>query len=170
MKRRTAKSKSLKGKQPFPRVEDETDERVVRSKEAVLAATHELLSEAGLGGVSVDAVSRRSKVAKTTIYRHWPTRTALSLDACSKMGTKPEVPDTGSLEGDITALAMGIAERLQTARWPSVLPSVIDAAERDPEIKKCTPKCTLEGLPHFGVSSSVLSDAATCRTITTHQL
>ena len=107
----------------------------MRSKEAVLAATHELLSEAGLGGVSVDAVSRRSKVAKTTIYQHWPTRTALLLDACSKMGTKPEVPDTGSLEGDLTALAMGIAERLQTARWPSVLPSVIDAAERDPEIK-----------------------------------
>src|SRR5437899_1011281 len=38
---------------------------------------NELLSEAGLGGVSVDAVSKRSGVAKTTIYRHWPSRTAL---------------------------------------------------------------------------------------------
>ncbi len=71
-----------------------------RSKEAVvaatLAATYELLSETGLGGVSVDEVSRRSGVAKTTIYRYWA--------------------------------------RLHAGRWSSVIPSVIDAAERDPEI------------------------------------
>src|SRR6266481_1217839 len=109
MRGKSAKPKSLKGKQPSSRVEEGIDERVIRSKEAVLAATHELLFEAGLGGVTVDEVSRRSKVAKTTIYRHWSTRTALLLDACSKMGTKSEVPDTGSLKGDITVLAMDIA-------------------------------------------------------------
>lgn len=107
-----------------------------RSKETVLKATYELLSETGLGGVSVDAVCRRSGVAKTTIYRHWPTREALVLDACSKLGTKPEAPDTGSLRGDLLALAQDLARRLTTARWPSVLPSIIDAAERDPEIAR----------------------------------
>ena len=117
-----------------PPGEEDTDERVRRSKEAVLKATYELLSETGLGGVSVDAVCRRSGVAKTTIYRHWPSRTALVLDACSKLGTNPPVPDTGSLRGDLSALALDVARRLKTARWPSVLPSIIDAAERDPEI------------------------------------
>jgi len=117
-----------------PSDDEDTDERVRRSKEAVLKATYELLSETGLGGVSVDAVCRRSGVAKTTIYRHWPSRTALVLDACSKLGTNPEVPDTGSLRGDLMALALDLARRLRTARWPSVLPSIIDAAERDPEI------------------------------------
>jgi AcrR family transcriptional regulator len=115
-------------------LDDDTDERVRRSKEAVLKATYELLSETGLGGVSVDAVCRRSGVAKTTIYRHWPSRTALVLEACSKLGTNPEVPDTGSLRGDLMALALDLARRLKTARWPTVLPSIIDAAERDPEI------------------------------------
>jgi AcrR family transcriptional regulator len=123
-----------KRKQPRESGRRPAGERVRRSKEAVLAATHQLLSEAGFGGVSVDAVSERSGVAKTTIYRHWPSRTALLLDACASMGTKPEAPDTGSLKGDVAALAAYVAGRLRSDRFASVLPSVIDAAERDPEI------------------------------------
>lgn len=111
-----------------------TDARVRKSKEAVLAATNQLLSESGLGGVSIEAVSRRSRVAKTTIYRHWPSRSALLLEACSKLGSRPEVPDTGSLKDDLTALAVRVAGRLRTERWACVLPSIIDAAERDAEI------------------------------------
>jgi len=80
---------------------------VRRSKEAVMAATYELLQETGLGGLTVDAVSERSGVAKTTIYRHWPTRSALVIDACSKLGTRREVPDTGSLAGDMAVLGKG---------------------------------------------------------------
>jgi AcrR family transcriptional regulator len=110
------------------------DHRVRRSKALVLKITSELLTETGLGGVSVEEVARRSGVAKTTIYRHWPTRSALLMEACSQIGTEQEVPDTGSFEGDITALLTHLAELLITARWSSVLPSVIDAAERDLEI------------------------------------
>jgi AcrR family transcriptional regulator len=110
------------------------DARVQRSKDAVLRATFELLMETGVSGVSVDEIARRSGVAKTTLYRHWPTRTALVLDACSRLSTRPEAPDTGSLKGDLTALTEEVASRLSTGRWSSVLPSVIDAAERDPEL------------------------------------
>jgi AcrR family transcriptional regulator len=123
-------------KQPVKLIPDETneDERVRRSKQTVLAATFQLLSETGLSGVSIDAVSRRSGVAKTTIYRHWPSRSALVLDACSKLKSKSEVPDTGSLKDDLALLAMNLASRLRSARWATVLPSIIDAAERDPEL------------------------------------
>jgi AcrR family transcriptional regulator len=113
----------------------ETDERVEKSKKAVLTATYELLAKSGLGGVSVDEVSRRSGVAKTTIYRHWPSREALLLDACSQLSTKPPVPDTGKLRTDLEALAVGAAIRLQQP-WSTVLPSIIDAAERDKELAK----------------------------------
>ncbi len=127
-------STPVKKKLPITSIHKETDERVLRSKEAVLAATNQLLSETGLGGVSIDAVSRRSRVAKTTIYRHWPSRSALLLEACSKLGSRPAVPDTGSLKGDLTALAMTVANRLRTERWATVLPSIVDAAEREPAI------------------------------------
>jgi AcrR family transcriptional regulator len=122
--------------QSLPSISDEPaeDERVRRSKQAVLTTTFQLLSESGLSGVSIDEVSRRSGVAKTTIYRHWPSRSALILDACSKLKPKAEAPDTGNLNGDLTALALNLASRLRSARWPTVLPSIIDAAERDPEL------------------------------------
>jgi AcrR family transcriptional regulator len=110
------------------------DDRVRRSKESVLRATSELLTESGLGGVSVEEVSRRSGVAKTTIYRHWATRADLVIDACSQISTKQDVPDTGSFEGDITAFLTSMATLLRTARWSSVVPSIIDAAERDPDM------------------------------------
>lgn len=125
---------NVKHGQPSPARGTASDARVQRSKEHVLKVTLELLTETGLGGVSVDEVSRRSGVAKTTIYRHWSTRSDLLIDACSQLSTQQEVPDTGSFEGDITALLTSIATLLRTARWSSVLPSIIDAAERDPDL------------------------------------
>lgn len=110
------------------------DERVRRSRATVLDATAEILFERGFAGASVDEISRRSGVAKTTIYRHWPTRTDLLRDACSKIGTPLQVPDTGRVETDVTTLMTTLARMLRSAKWTSVLPSVIDAAERDPEI------------------------------------
>ena len=112
-----------------------TDPRVVLSRERVLTATLDLLTEAGLGGLTFDEVAKRSGVAKTTIYRHWPNRNALIIDACLRMTDgDDEPPDTGSLEGDVRAILTNLAELLVTARWSSVLPSIVDAAERDPEI------------------------------------
>jgi len=111
-----------------------TDPRILRSKEAVLGETYRLLAESGIGGVSIDEVSRRSGVSKTTIYRHWPSRSALLLEACSTMGAPMETPDTGSLRADLTALVGELAEHLRTEHWAAVLPSIVDAAERDPEL------------------------------------
>jgi AcrR family transcriptional regulator len=112
-----------------------TDPRVVLSRERVLTATLDLLTEAGLGGLTVDEVAKRSGVAKTTIYRHWSNRNALIIDACLRMTDgDDEPPDTGSLEGDVKAVLTNLAELLVTARWSSILPSIVDAAERDPEI------------------------------------
>jgi AcrR family transcriptional regulator len=117
-----------------PETQEPLDARVERSKSAVHAATFQLMTETGVGGVSIDEVSRRSGVAKTTIYRHWPSRSALLLDACARLRQRTPAPDTGSLEGDVSALAGYLAEQLKTARWPTILPSIIDAAERDADL------------------------------------
>jgi AcrR family transcriptional regulator len=121
----------VKNKRPLKPAQPALDERILRSKKTVLEATHQLLLEAGLGGVSIDEVSKRSGVAKTTIYRHWPSRSALLLDACAKLSARPQAPDTGSLRGDLETLSLYIAAKLRTAPWATVLPSIIDAAERD---------------------------------------
>lgn len=111
-----------------------SEEQVLRSKDIVLKTTFQLLMENGLSGVSVDEVAKQSGVAKTTIYRHWPSRTELLLDACSKLGAKFDAPDTGSVRGDVMAIAAGIASRLRSKNYSSILPSLIDAAERDNRI------------------------------------
>jgi AcrR family transcriptional regulator len=87
-----------------------------------------------LAGFSIDELSRDCGVSKTTIYRHWPSRAALLIDACSRLGSAPEAPDTGTLRGDVQLLLTQLAEQLQDANWSSVYPAIIDAAERDPEI------------------------------------
>lgn len=112
---------------------EKVDGRVRRSRDRVLSTTFELLGESGVGGFTVDEVARRSGVAKTTIYRHWRSRETLVIDACSRISDDQEVPDTGSLEGDLTAILTNIGQLLWTARWSSVLPSIVDVAERDPE-------------------------------------
>lgn len=110
------------------------DQRAVRSKAAILSSTVALLSERGYGGTSVDEISSRSGVAKTTIYRHWPTRTALLRDACSTLGRPLERSNAADLKDALTAVLQDLASQLRSAEWASVLPSIIDAAERDPDI------------------------------------
>ncbi len=136
-----SRDKMVKGGEPLRRSK-------AAVKEASMAAAYELLSETGLSGVSVDEVSRRSGVAKTTIYRYWPTRSALLLEACMQFAPRLHAPDTGSLRGDLTAIALAMAKRLQTGKWSSVLPSIIDAAERDEEI------AALQARQHAGMMSA----------------
>lgn len=114
------------------------DRRVESSRQRILAAAFGLLTSGGVGGFSVDEVARRSGVAKTTIYRHWPTREALVADACWQMVAEQqeEAPDTGTLAGDVEAILSEIGGLLWSANWAAVLPSIVDAAERDPEFAK----------------------------------
>ena len=127
-----AKTSSVEGR-AAPLREGAVDPRVLVSRERVLTTTLDLLTEAGLDELTIDDISRRSGVAKTTIYRHWPNRSALVIDACSRMTDGEEAPpDTGSLEGDVRAILTNIAELLGTARWSSIVPSIVDVAEHDP--------------------------------------
>ncbi len=73
--------------------------------EAIRTAALDLLSEIGYDRLTMDAVAARAHASKATIYRRWPGKAALVVDAlnCSK-GTMIE-PDTGSLEGDLGMLS-----------------------------------------------------------------
>jgi len=75
----------------------------LRARESVLTATCALLEEGGLPAATVDAISARSGVSKATIYKHWPSRTAVAAEAFGiKMATAVPLPDTGTAVGDLT--------------------------------------------------------------------
>ena len=108
-----AKTVTGDGPTESPR-EEALDPRVLLSRGRVLTTTLDLLTEAGLDELTIDEISRRSGVAKTTIYRHWPNRSC-SLWMPARMTDGEETPpDTGSIKGDVRAILTTIAELLAT--------------------------------------------------------
>ena len=76
------------------------------SRDAALRdAALELLAEIGYDRLSIDAVAARAKASKMTIYRRWSGKAELVVDALSSLRKPGEIPDTGSLRGDLEALA-----------------------------------------------------------------
>jgi len=55
--------------------------RISRTRRAVLDATAAIMAEGGLTATTIDAIRDRSGVSKTTIYKHWPNRLCVAVDA-----------------------------------------------------------------------------------------
>lgn len=107
------------------------DPRVMRSRTRTLQATVDLLRERGIAGTTMEAVAERSGVAKTTIYRQWPSQPALVQDAFASLVNIPATPDTGSLEGDLRQLLSGLVRAVTASPAAALMPALIDAAQRD---------------------------------------
>lgn len=105
-----------------------------RSEDTILRATIDLVAEHGVSGLTVDAVAARAGVGKATIYRHWGSRARLVHDAVSCMKDPLEEPDTGSLRGDLISLVRQVVKYLRQDDTARVLPSLLDAAVREPEL------------------------------------
>jgi len=104
------------------------------ARQAVLAAATELLLTRGLGAVSMDAVAARAGVSKATIYRWWPTKETLALDALYAQLSEPtaEPPDTGTLRGDLSELLTGWIARVGDRPFGPVIGALITEAATDP--------------------------------------
>ncbi|GLW97700.1 TetR/AcrR family transcriptional regulator [Microtetraspora sp. NBRC 16547] len=77
-----------------------------RSRQAILAAARELISEMGYAKVSIEAIAARAGVGKQTIYRWWPSKGAVVFDSFLALSGNPEeegtaLPDTGDIEADL---------------------------------------------------------------------
>jgi AcrR family transcriptional regulator len=84
--------------------------RSVESHQAMLQATLELLAEVGFDSMSIDAISARAGVGKTTIYRRYVSKEELVADAIESVREEIVIPDTGNLQDDIDALIQNAAQ------------------------------------------------------------
>ena len=75
-----------------------------------------LVAEQGYAGTSMDQIAERAGVSKATIYRRWSSKDALIVDAHRSMLEETEVPDTGTLRGDLVALSDRMAEVFEDPR------------------------------------------------------
>lgn len=113
-----------------------TDPRVQRSREAILAAAVEVLSERGFEGATIEAIVARSGVAKTTVYRQWSNRRELLMSAIESVVPRAAGSDTGSLLGDLKSFVRDLVVVLNTDPTGKIVPALIAAAEGDAEIAR----------------------------------
>jgi len=77
-------------------------QRSEESEDAILCATLELLKKKPLRDISIDEIARNAGVGKATIYKWWPSKAYVALDAfLRKMNRMVPNPDTGSAERDL---------------------------------------------------------------------
>jgi AcrR family transcriptional regulator len=98
-----------------------TDERVrgpgrprsERSRQAILASALALAAEEGPAGLRMDAIARRAGVSKETLYRWWPSKTEVILDALAEQGLRTiPLPDAGTLRGDLRGFLRATVDSL----------------------------------------------------------
>jgi AcrR family transcriptional regulator len=108
--------------------------RSERARTAILEAASELLLARGLSAVSMDAVAERAGVSKATIYRWWPTKETLALDALYTewAAARPHPRDTGSLRGDLLSLLRPWARLAGSRPYGRVVAALLTEAQTDP--------------------------------------
>jgi TetR/AcrR family transcriptional regulator, regulator of autoinduction and epiphytic fitness len=121
------------------------DPRIERTRRVVLEATLGLLAECGYGAVTIEAVAARSGVAKSTIYRHWPGKVELILDAFHELKPPIAPPAEGDVRETVIAVLENLARVAVESTWSRCLPSLIDAAAHDPEARKLQGRISTEG-------------------------
>ena len=108
--------------------------RSAAADQAILDATLRMLGIHGVAGLTIEGVAAEAGVGKTTIYRRWPTKTELILAAISDLVPRGDPPDTGTMAGDMAALAETQRKRLAGSGLAGIVPRVLAESMSDPEL------------------------------------
>lgn len=114
-----------------PRIEGEREREI-------LEGTIDLLIEVGYDRLTFDALASQVKVSKATLYRRWQGKPELVLAAVDHLfhkstGPQGELPDTGTLRGDLVTLFCSKPPMLD--QLPAVLAATLPSLYRDPELQ-----------------------------------
>jgi AcrR family transcriptional regulator len=108
--------------------------RSEQSRTAVLRATSELIKQVGLRAMTVDEIASRSGVSKATIYKWWPNKYAVAVEAfLSEMATESSDPDTGSAREDFRRTLRGLTHFYRTKAGRAYA-QLVGEAQFDPQI------------------------------------
>ncbi len=100
------------------------------SADAIREAAEAVLMEAGYAGFSIEAVARRARAGKPTIYRWWPSKAALLLDVYQRQ-KRVDNPDTGNLEEDLVGFIRSLFRHWRETSSGSIFRSIIAEAQSD---------------------------------------
>jgi AcrR family transcriptional regulator len=103
--------------------------------EAIVAAFFAELGDRGYAGLTMDRVAARAGVGKAALYRRWPSKHEMLVDLVDQYATQAVVPsDTGTLRGDLLAVAEDAISVLANPLIRSVVQSLMVEARRSPDL------------------------------------
>jgi AcrR family transcriptional regulator len=113
--------------------------RSERSRQAILAATRELIVELGYVKVSIDAIAARAGVGKQTIYRWWPAKGAVVFDSVLELSAEPSgevaaLPDTGDLEADLRVVMRATVAEFADPAFEAPIRALNTEIANDPDL------------------------------------
>src|SRR2546430_11964509 len=106
-----------------------TDVRQVRTRKRVIAATARILRREGYARLTMERVAAESGVAKTTLYRRWPTKAALCMELYLDIsGRELNMPETGDVAGDLRHIIKTVVYlQTRTVAGPAFLGLIAEA-------------------------------------------
>jgi AcrR family transcriptional regulator len=131
-----------------------------RSEEAdraIIDATLDLLAEVGVGPLSIEGVAARAGVGKATVYRRWPNKDALIVDAMAALKGPVPVPAGRSLREDMTILFNNLARGHEAARQRRIYACFVGEVGRHPDLVRRYVEAVIE--PRREVMRGVLRAA-----------
>ena len=113
-----------------------TQLRSARKRDAILKAANALLDEKGIAAMTMEEIAERAGVAKTTVYRRWPSKGALAVEGfLAEMSSRMRYDTTASALADIKTQLRRVAVTFRSSKGP-VIAGIIAEVQRDPETRK----------------------------------
>nr|BFE82552.1 TetR/AcrR family transcriptional regulator [Planobispora longispora] len=108
------------------------------SRRAILTAAFELVGEVGYAKLSIEGIAARAGVGKQTIYRWWPSKGTVLLDAFLMLSGGQDgeaaLPDTGDLEADLKTVLRATVAELNDPRYDEPMRALATEIAHDPEL------------------------------------
>jgi AcrR family transcriptional regulator len=108
-----------------------------RSRQAILSTTADLLGRVGYTKLTVETIAARAGVGKQTIYRWWPDKGALILEAyLALVGAEEDLtlPDSGDLEADLRLVLGSLVDSLADPVFERRYRALLTAIQDDPKL------------------------------------
>lgn len=115
--------------------QERADPRIARTRATVLGTAADLVVEQGPTALTVDAVVARSGVARSTIYRHWPTRDDLLVDVftfCAPNVSTP--PDDLGFEAAARWFLHDLVTQMSDPKWNRMMPALLALKTYEPTL------------------------------------
>jgi AcrR family transcriptional regulator len=112
------------------------DRRSERGHRAVLDAALRLCVEQGYARTTVEGIAARAGVSKKTIYRWWPSKWAVVLEAIDEVTATIDHPDTGDIAADLRAQLTALVALFNSPATGPALTGVIAEGLNDPDLAR----------------------------------